>query len=398
LGAPLPAVGSAVQETVTGLRQDLGAAPLADLRLVGLRQLLRDNPKSLETDDHGAPVVRGEVLAISPSPASLQAAQAAGFSIIRRESLDALGLEEVILSPPAGQSARQAVRALRKLDPQGQYDFDHIYSYAGAAPAADAEPGGGPAVERAPQRTRLGLLDTGFSRDDPVFKGSAIEQQAFAPGGIKVDAHGTAVASLMVGQAGRFHGAAPGARLYAADVYGTGPTGGSADAIVHALAWMAREGVPVINVSLVGPPNLTLEAAVRALSAKGALIVAPVGNDGPAAPPLYPASYPGVIAVTAVDRGGRPLVEAGRARHLDFAAPGADMVAERPGGALAPVRGTSFAAPIVAGRLALLLQAPDPAGAARAVAELASQAKRPGGRLGHGLVGEDVRLDPRAAH
>ncbi|HEX4180070.1 MAG TPA: S8 family serine peptidase [Caulobacteraceae bacterium] len=400
LDLPLPTLGAGlVQDTVSGLRSDLDVNQIADLRLSRLRQLVRDNPKSLETDDHGAPVVRGEVLAVSPTAAALQAAEAAGFVVARRERLEPLGLDEVVLSPPQGQSARQAVRRLRKLDPEGQYDFDHIYSAASSGPATDARPSAPPAVEHAPPGTRVGLLDTGFSRDDPAFAGAPVEQQAFAPGGIKADAHGTAVASLIVGQAGRFHGAAPGARLYAADVYGTGPAGGSADAIVRALAWMAREGVPVINVSLVGPPNLTLEAAVRALNASGALIVAPVGNDGPAAPPLYPASYPGVVAVTAVDRTGRVIFEAGRAKHVDFAAPGADMVAEKPGGGLVAVRGTSFASPIVAGRLAVLLHAPDPPRAARALNALSAEAGRPGGeggRLGLGVVGEDVRLDPKA--
>ena len=384
---------------ITDVRQDLDASRLTDLRLLKLQDLLRANPRALDTDDKGALVVRGEVLAVSPTPDTLRIVQAAGFTIARRESLAPLDLEEVVLATPPGLSARQAVRRLRKLDPAGQYDFDHIYSPSGSA----ATPSGPVQVEveHAPAWARAGLLDTGFAREDPAFASSPIEQQAFAPGGIKVGAHGTAVASLMIGASGRFHGAAPGARLYAADVYGSGPTGGSADAIVRALAWMARNGVPVINISLVGPPNLTLEAAVRAVTARGEVIVAPVGNDGPAAPPLYPASYPGVIAVTAVDPRGRVIFEAGRARHLDFAAPGVDMLAAKPGGGLVAVRGTSFASPVVAGRLALLLRTPDPAAAGRAVAQLAGQARRPAGadaaRLGRGIVGEDVRLDPRAA-
>ena len=81
-------------------------------------------------------------------------------------------------------------------------------------------------------------------------------------------------------------------------------------------------------------------------------IVAAVGNDGPAAPPAYPASYEGVIAVTGVDRRDRALIEAGRSLHLDFAAPGADMAAAAPGSGLRAVRGTSYAVPLVAGRLA----------------------------------------------
>ena len=170
-------------------------------------------------------------------------------------------------------------------------------------------------------------------------------------------------------------GAGKGGQILVADVYGDGKTGGSASAIVAALGWMAAQRAPVVNISLVGPPNAALAAAVRALSARGCLLVAAVGNDGPAAPPLYPASYPGVIAVTGVDARRRPLPEAGKALHVDFAAPGAGLRSAKPGGGAASVRGTSFASPIVAGHLARLLPAPDPAGSTRAVERLAASAQ-----------------------
>ena len=47
------------------------------------------------------------------------------------------------------------------------------------------------------------------------------------------------------------------------------------------------------------------------------------------------------------DSRNRALPEAGRAKHIDFAAPGADMAAALPGQGYAKVRGTSFAAPLV---------------------------------------------------
>src|SRR3546814_17507179 len=77
---------------------------------------------------------------------------------------------------------------------------------------------------------------------------------------------------------------------------------------------MAARQVAVVNISLVGPPNLLVRTAVTTLGRRGQLIVAAVGNDGPAAAPLYPAAYPGVIAVTGVDARHRVLMEAGRGR------------------------------------------------------------------------------------
>ena len=80
-----------------------------------------------------------------------------------------------------------------------------------------------------------------------------------------------------------------------------------------------------MTISLVGPRNPVLERGIAAAQGKGVVVVAAVGNDGPAAPPAYPASYKGVVAVTAVDKRDRALIEAGRALHLEYAAPGADF-------------------------------------------------------------------------
>jgi subtilisin family serine protease len=113
--------------------------------------------------------------------------------------------------------------------------------------------------------------------------------------------------------------------------------------LARALGWLATQNTPVINVSLVGPRNRVVEAVVARTIARGVIIVAAVGNDGPAAAPLYPASYPGVIGVTGVDARQRVLIEAGRGAQVDFAALGVHGSA----------RGTSYAAPIVAARLAM---------------------------------------------
>lgn len=367
-GLPLPQLPLAdrLAGDVEGLADRLTPQALAAARLDRLAALVRAHPRALELDDQGQPVVRGEVLAISPTPEALAKITAAGFAVARQARSDELGLSLVTLTPPKGLSARAAVKRLRGLDPDGDYDFNHVYADAGldargAAPAAEPA-----AVQGGGGGGRAGLLDGGVAADQPVFTRVRLEQRGFADGGARPSAHGTATASLIA--------AAGVDQILVADVYGKGPAGGSASAIVGALTWMAQARVPVVNISLVGPPNGALGAAVKALLARGCLIVAAVGNDGPAAPALYPASYPGVIAVTGVDRRRRLLPEAGHAAHVDFAAYGAEVRVATPGGRPASVRGTSYAAPVVAGRLARLLDAPDPVGAQRAVARLAAQA------------------------
>jgi subtilisin family serine protease len=236
------------------------------------------------------------------------------------------------------------------------------------------------------------MIDGGVAAH-PCLASAAIEQRGFTPGGPKPTGHGTAIASLLVGSDGAFAGAARGRLLLVADVYGGQAAAGSAEAIVDALGWLAQRKVKVVNISLVGPPNRLLQRGVDALRGRGILVVAAVGNDGPAAPPLYPASYSGVVAVTAVDARDRALLEAGRATHVDFAAPGADMAAATPGRGYSVVRGTSFAAPLVAARLALV-----GADSSQALAAVSAEAVPGKGVVGRGVVCDACRNDPRRLH
>jgi hypothetical protein len=376
-------------------------AALEQARQQAASALVRNHPDIIEPDNLGRPVVRHEVLAIAPSTAALASAARAGFHVRSTETLSDLGLTKVVLETPRGVTAVEALRRLRALDPRGQYDFNHLYqeggTIAGRAVLAAAPAAAQPA---APTRgVRVGLVDGGVAAGQPALAGAQIIQKGFAPGGPKPSAHGTAVASLIAGKRGVFRGAAPGAALLVADVYGATPAGGSADAIARALGWLSQMHAPVINISLVGPPNLLVEAAVKALIARGHIVVAAVGNDGPAAPPLYPASYPGVVAVTGVDSRWRILPEAGRGSHVDFAAPGAEMAAAGVDGGFVAVRGTSFAAPLTAGLLAKLIAQPDRKEAERALDVLGRRAMDVGprgadSRYGRGVVAVEFRTPP----
>jgi subtilisin family serine protease len=265
---------------------------------------------------------------------------------------------------------------------------------AGTADTAPAASGDG---ERQ-HDVRVGLIDGGVQVTHGAFHGASIVASG-CDGRSVPSAHGTAIASLLIGDAAPFHGAAPGAQLYAADVYCGQPTGGAVDAIAAALGWMHANQIAVINISLVGPDNLILRQVVERMIARGYIVVAAVGNDGPAAPPLYPAAYPGVVGVTGVDGHRHVLIEAERGPQVEFAAPGADMEAASDPAGYSIVRGTSFAAPLVAGLLAPRLLAPDQEGARVAIASLAREAIHMGasGRdatYGLGVVAEGLRVAP----
>jgi hypothetical protein len=298
---------------------------LTEARSNEVRSLLRRHRRELEADPAGEPIVRSQILALEPSAAALERARAEGFEVVQSENLDGGAL--VVLRAPRGLSTRRALERLREADPQGVYDFDHLHLESGlaanTAAMAQQSAAGGP---------RIGLIDGGVTNN-----GAVVAQRAFSSAAPVASPHGAAVASLL-------SRAAPGARILVADIYGGAPTGGSSSALARALSWLAGEHVPVINVSLVGPRNQIVEAMVARVQQRGVVIVAAVGNDGPAARPLYPSAYNGVVGVTGVDARGRVLMEAVRGPQVDFAALGIHSDPR--------VRGTSFAAPIVAGLIA----------------------------------------------
>lgn len=378
------AVGGVVSRLeIDQMVSDLNPRSLRDLRRARLQALIRANRATLDADDMGNPIRRNEVITLDPTPEMLARIQTAGFAILRREHIEGLDLDLVVLGTPKGDDSREALQRLRKLAPEGQFDLNHIFEPAGAAlgagSAAALALGSAPANQPA-----IGMIDGGIAAH-PSLTVAKIEQRGFVNGAPRASGHGTAVASLLVGQDGRFRGAAIGRTLLAADVYGGNPAAGSADAIARAIGWLAGRGARVVNISLVGPPNRLIERAVQSANRRGMRIVAAVGNDGPAAPPSYPASYPDVIAVTGVDARDRALTEAGHAAHLDFAAPGADMAAALPGKGYAAVRGTSFAAPLVAARFAA-------AGGDAAVVE--REASPGHGKVGRGIVCRPCRIAP----
>lgn len=371
-------------DSVAGLPRSVvesGTASLMQLRRLRLQEMIRENRRDLEADPAGQPVRRGVLVAVNPDPEALRAAARAGYRTIGGEANPELGFTTVHLGVPHGLSAREGLQRLHRVAPNIQADYDHIFEPAGgalvpvAAGLASAASAGG---------IRIGIIDGGVA-SHPSLAGASVEQHGFS-GQPQATGHGTAVASLIAGNQGPFRGAAHGASLFVADVYGGNRAAGSASAVVRALGWLASKQPRVINISLVGPQNLIMTRAIQQVRARGIQVVAAVGNDGPAAPPQYPASYPGVIAVTGVDANGRALLEAGRAAHLDFAAPGADMAAALPNRGYAAVRGTSFAAPLAAARLALR----------GSVQQLAIEARPGKGRVGRGVVCGDCRVLPKA--
>jgi len=176
--------------------------------------------------------------------------------------------------------------------------------------------------------------------------------------------HGNAVARLLAARprADGFAGVAPGIALKWASVTRAVPGGVRSHTLaqVMALDWLLGQRVAVVNVSMGGPGDAVLSAAFR-IAALRTVVVAAVGNAGAAAEPVYPAAYPGVLAVTAIDSNRQVYEWANRGPQVALSAPGVDVwvPASSPGSASDPGRllgeytsGTSFASALASGMLA----------------------------------------------
>ena len=119
----------------------------------------------------------------------------------------------------------------------------------------------------------------------------------FVPRGRKPAAnwHGTGVLALLTGNLNTTTpGLIPGSEFYVANTFFADDDGNPiADSlsILNALDWMDAFDVNVLNLSIAGPRDPLVEEAIARLSKKGMIFVAAAGNNGPSAPPSYPAAY-----------------------------------------------------------------------------------------------------------
>ena len=284
-----------------------------------------------------------------------QQAQALGFGVKRRTTLKGLGLVATVLRVPAKTSVGDALAALRKNFPSAWIDANHRYVLQGddALQYGQRLVGLGKPSPFCGGGARIGMVDTALDTQHPMLKGREISARSFVTTGVPAAApdHGTAAAALLVGnsQPSGFHGLVPGAKLLVASVFRSNGDHNDATAewVTLALDWLIVQNVQIINLSLGGPRNLLLEAAIVRILAKGVAVVAAAGNNGPEAAPVYPAAQQGVIAVTAVDAQLKPYRKANRGDYIGFAAPGVDVWTAAPGKDGVFVSGTSYAVPFV---------------------------------------------------
>lgn len=261
-------------------------------------------------------------------------------------------------------------------------------------------------VTRGDPEVTIALIDTGVDPDHPDLAGALWRDPNSGSAGFnhvdgsfetytsrEADWHGTATAGIAVARADDEYGIAGVApevklmvhRIYSSTAYGEAPEQATYANAIRAIEDSVDAGADVILMPWGGTrASASLEQAIQNA---GVPVVAAAGNDGQDLsnfPEIrrYPAMYQlsNLVTVAATDRDNR-IVEGEFAsnygvRNVDIAAPGLGIVSLSAGADHDAFTGTSFAAPQVAGALALgRSYAPD-ASAAVLVSALIRSARR----------------------
>jgi subtilisin family serine protease len=208
------------------------------------------------------------------------------------------------------------------------------------------------------ENVRIAVVDSGVDVSHPELAGDIEATFDTLGTNEKPHAHGTAVASLIVGHL-RLRGVAPAAhilpvRSFSANTDNDGTTGTTFN-ILKGLDWAVSQHVNIINMSFAGPPDPATSRLLAGAVDKGIVLIAAAGNSGPRSPPMFPADDPSVIAVAATDDQDHLFKRSTPGPNIAVAAPGVDIVVAVPNAGYDVMTGTSFAAPLVSGVAALML-------------------------------------------
>ncbi len=237
----------------------------------------------------------------------------------------------------------------------------------------------------------VAVVDTGVQANHADLKGHVLAGRDFvAPGTSASDenGHGTHVAGIISAVANNkrgIAGLAPSSRILPVRVLDNRGEG-SSDDVAKGIIWAVKAGAKVINLSLGSSQSDTAgQQAIAYAVSKNVVVVAAAGNDGCGGggllglgggggllglggpPHSYPAEYPNVLAVGAINSDGSVASYSNCGEYVDVVAPGSSIVSTmignpssqlgcQAGSGYCYLSGTSMATPYTAAAAALKIE------------------------------------------
>ncbi|GGU97354.1 type VII secretion-associated serine protease mycosin [Kitasatospora aureofaciens] len=269
----------------------------------------------------------------------------------------------------------------------------------------------------------VAVIDTGVNQDHQDLVGQVLPGADFSggttDGRVDSDGHGTGMASLIAGhghgaQAG-IMGLAPKAKILPLKVGsdGDGPSAQpNASSQQHDLADAIRfavdHGAGVVNISLAGDSRFdsNLRKAVNYAVSKDVVLVSGTGNTGADKDVQYPAAFPGVVAVGAVDSNGAVWEKSTSGPETTLVAPGVGIyrATAKSSTSYDRVSGTSDATAYVSATAALIRSKYPNLSAGQVINRMIKSATPPANgtvvpnnHYGYGTVSPAKALDPNPA-
>lgn len=329
-------------------------------------------------------VVPGEVIVKwRDAAAGDAAADAHGLSVLAELGTPAADMPEVVSTE--GRQVADVVADLRA-DPAVEYaEPNYVTQLATDVTTAVAvnDPKTGPQYSLDRMRVRdawslstgsartIAVLDTGIDPYHPEFAGRIAQGHDFVNNDIDAsddNGHGTWVSGIIAANVNDGIGIAGiswSDRIMPVKIMNASGTGDTSD-LTAGIVWATDHGATVINMSVGGFPNsVFVHDAVRYAWDHGVVLIGAAGNNA-ASGQFFPASYPEVISVSATQVDDEFTHWSNYGADVDVSAPGASVLTTNCP-ACKPleqdlsgdhnytyISGTSFAAPNVAGVVALI--------------------------------------------
>lgn len=262
-----------------------------------------------------------------------------GLTLVEDWPMPMIGMDCFVMAVPDSRSTQAAAEQVSHDSAVAWAEPVAVY-HSQSAPASDNDPlfPAQPAARQwqladfhrmaTGRGVKVAVIDSGIDASHPDLAGQVVVDRNFVSGqSLVAENHGTNVAGIIAAKANNgigIAGVAPGAKLLGLRACWQSPRATLCDSfsLAKALYFAIDQKADVLNLSLSGPDDRLLRALLKTAMDRGIVIVAafdPKQSDGG-----FPASVPGVIAVSAAGlAGGRSGV---------YIAPGFDVPTTEPGG------------------------------------------------------------------